>query len=432
MDKPSRQRACHPLPILTSSHPFRGARLHRAGGSIRKWTKSVILCFGSLALGAVAGEVTTVPLTIEPLTPIEGLADWDWTHARTTFVAAASPEWVTTMSQTTKLGSHGYHDIFESVSRDRGRTWTTPELITSLRRFRDEEDYDVAPGDLWPTYHAQTQCILATGKTFNFAHGETENFLREKVAYAVKDLKAGRWGTLRTMAMPKRDHSGHPILAPNAGCNQPEKLPNGDLLVPVRYQREADSRIYTSVVVRCRFNGRTLEYVKHGSELTIPRGRGLYEPSMIQFSGESFLTLRADDTAYVTKGRDGIHYQPIREWSFDDGTRLGSYNTQQHWVRVGGGLFLVYTRRGADNDHIFRHRAPLFIGQVDPERLVVLRETERVLLPENHACLGNSGICQVSDSEAWVTCGEVRVSYGQRKGENNRVLFARITADPVN
>ena len=120
------------------------------------------------------------------------------------------------------------------------------------------------------------------------------------------------------------------------GCNQPEKLPNGDLLVPVRYQREADSRIYTSVVVRCRFNGRTLEYVKHGSELTIPRGRGLYEPSMIQFSGESFLTLRADDTAYVTKGRDGIHYQPIREWSFDDGTRLGSYNTQQHWVRVGG------------------------------------------------------------------------------------------------
>ena len=41
-----------------------------------------------------------------------------------------------------------------------------------------------------------------------------------------------------------------------------------------------------------------------------------------------------------------------REWRFDDGSPLGSYNTQQHWVTVGGGLFLVYTRKGADNDHI--------------------------------------------------------------------------------
>ena len=96
---------------------------------------------------------------------------------------------------------------------------------------------------------------------------------------------------------------------------------------------------------------------------------------------------------------------------------------------MGDQLYLVYTRRGAGNDHVFRHRAPLFIARVDPERLVVIRKTERVLLPENHACLGNSGICRVSDQESWVTCGEVRVSYGKRKGEVNRVLFSRMIAD---
>ena len=134
----------------------------------------------------------------------------------------------------------------------------------------------------------------------------------------------------------------------------------------------------------------------------------------------------------MTRGEDGLDFEAIREWRFDDGSLLGSYNTQQHWVNVGGGLFLVYTRRGADNDHIFRHRAPLFIAQVDPVRLVVMRETERVLLAEEDACLGNSGICRISANESWVTCGEVRVSYGARKGANNRVLFARITAlNPV-
>ena len=51
-------------------------------------------------------------------------------------------------------------------------------------------------------------------------------------------------------------------------------------------------------------------------------------------------------------------------------------------------FFLVYTRRGADNDHIMRNRAPLFMAQVDPVRMQVLRGTERVLIPERGALAG--------------------------------------------
>ena len=138
--------------------------------------------------------------------------------------------------------------------------------------------------------------------------------------------------------------------------------------------------------------------------------------------------MRADHSAYVTRGKDGIHFDPIREWTFDDGKPLGSYNTQQHWVTIGGGLFLVYTRRGANNDHIMRHRAPLFIAQVNPRTLQVMRATERVLLAENHATLGNSGICRISDNESWVTCGEGLLRLGNRKGQNNKVLVVKITA----
>ena len=234
---------------------------------------------------------------------------------------------------------------------------------------------------------------------------------------------------MKFLAMPEKDHAGKVIVAANAGNCQRVDLPNGDILLPVRYQRGAERRNYTSVVVRCGFDGETLTYKEHGSELNIPQDRGLYEPSLTEFAGRYFLTLRADHSAFVTRGVDGINFEPIREWKFDDGTALGSYNTQQHWITAGGGLFLVYTRKGADNDHVFRHRAPLFIGQVHPETLRVIRATEHILIPENHATLGNSGVCRLSDRESLVTCGEGLMRLGKRKGELNKVHFVKVFAE---
>src|SRR5690606_10927692 len=100
------------------------------------------------------------------------------------------------------------------------------------------------------------------------------------------------------------------------------------------------------------------------------------------------------------------HFGPIEEWQFDDGSDLGNYNTQQHWVTHKDALYLVYTRRGANNDHVFRHRAPLFMAEVDRETLRVKRETECILVPERGARLGNFAVCEVSESEVWVTVAE--------------------------
>lgn len=226
------------------------------------------------------------------------------------------------------------------------------------------------------------------------------------------------------------DHDGKPFVAPNAGCHQRVDLPGGDILLPIRYQKSEKKRIYTTIVARCNFDGQTLTYLKHGSEHTIPSGRGLYEPSIAQFGNEFFLTMRADKGAFVAKSADGISYSPQKPWNFDDGEPLGSYNTQQHWIALGERLYLVYTRRGANNDHIMRHRAPLFLAEVDPDKLVVKRATEQIVLPENHATLGNSGVCRISDSESWITCAEGRVSYGERKGEVNNVFIARVRLVP--
>lgn len=371
--------------------------------------------------------IKPVNLMLESLGSIQGTRRWDWWQARTAYVPGKEPFFLTTMSQTGKTGTHDFHDILQSVSGDGGRTWSDPTIVPTLKRTRRSDRFEVALGDLWPTYHAKSGKVLVTGKTFNFENGQREIRLRERVSYAVMDPSTGKWGSLRLLDVPETDHSGATVTGANAGCTQRVDLPNGDVLLPIRYWRDPKVHRYTSVVMRCAFDGETLTYKEHGTEHTISTGRGLYEPSLVQFDGRYFLTLRANQSAYVTQGTDGINFEPVREWKFDDGEVLGSYNTQQHWVTVGGGLFLVYTRRGAENDHIMRHRAPLFIAQVNPETLQVMRSTERVLIPENHATLGNSGVCHIDSDESWVTCGEGLLRAGKRKGQWNKVFHVRIT-----
>ena len=146
-----------------------------------------------------------------------------------------------------------------------------------------------------------------------------------------------------------------------------------------------------------------------------------------------FLTMRNDRTAYVAASDDGLHFGPVKRWRFDDGSDLGSTNTQQHWVTHSDGVLLSYTRKGANNDHVFRHRAPLFIAQVDPEKLQVIRSTEQILIPERGAGLGNAfGVTEVNANETWVTTAEWMqgpkgiLMPGNQYGSDNRIYAARI------
>ncbi len=193
------------------------------------------------------------------------------------------------------------------------------------------------------------------------------------------------------------------------------------------YFSESAEVPHAVTVVECAFDGQRLRYLRHGDEIALDVDRGLVEPSLAHNRGGYFLTLRNDRKAYVTHGSDGLHYQPIQPWTFDDGEELGSYNTQQHWLAHSDGLFLVYTRRGADNDHVMRHRAPLFIAQVDAGKLQVIRDSERVLVPERGATLGNFGAAAIDAHESWVTVAEgIWNDEARRRGAEGAVFVARV------
>ena len=388
----------------------------------------------------VSSAVAAEPYRIERFTAATGDDKYYYTQSRAAVIpTAAGPRVVIVSQETDRSGSHGYRDLIAHESADLGKTWSEPNRIESLRRQKLASGDELAIGDVTPTWHAATKTVLATGKTFTFRGGTKEDRLAEQTSYAVytpsidstKPGQAyGTWSEMKILALPEKDKSGAPLTSPNSGCQQRVDLPNGDILLPVRYRRGREALDYTTIVTRCKFDGQTLSYVEHGNELHHTNGRGFGEPSLAKFGDRYFLTIRNEAAGYVARSDDGLNFSKPIQWTYDDGTPLPTYNTQQHWVaHEAGGLYLVYTRRGAGNDHIFRHRAPLFIARVDPDKLHLMKSTEQILLPHDHADLGNFGVTVVSPSETWVVAGE-GLQLGARNKERNKVLVAKILWNP--
>tara|TARA_R110002111_G_scaffold1157_1_gene8174 strand:- start:35783 stop:37057 length:1275 start_codon:yes stop_codon:yes gene_type:complete len=360
-------------------------------------------------------------------------------HPRPGLIPGKPATVVVTMQELLLSGSDIYNSQFETVTKDGGKTWSAPvELTETLGRRRIEKGMDENIADFWPMWHKKTGVLLGTGHTVRYLGERFAPAHSRSTAYSVYNARDQTWSRWQELDMPPLAE----FTMEGAGSTQRVDLPNGEILLPIYYSLPGTIKdVFTSqnvsMVVRCAFDGTTLKYLEHGDAITTPSGRGFSEPSLVHFNGRYHLTLRNDAHSYVCTGTDGLHFGKPQLWTFDDGTDLGSYNTQQHWVTMPDAPYLVYTRRGAKNDHVFRHRAPLFIAQVDPERMCVIRKTEQVLVPERGARLGNFGIAKISDTESWVTVAEWMQTTSpnphdstvcEKYGSDNTVWLAKIRA----
>ena len=360
-----------------------------------------------------------------------------WCHPRAGIVPGAGrdaqPRVVMTMNTLDVSGSDVFKAVYGLQTDDLGKTWTTPAELPNLAvRYETigAETRPVAVSDFWPGWHAKTSTLLGTGHTVVYTPDWKVSRPRPRhTSFAVYDPKTSQWSNWKTMEMP----GGGKFTDSGAGCTQRFDLEEGAILLPIYFSPEGKNARVT--VARCSFDGKTLRFQEHGNELSVDdKTRGLHEPSLTRFGDDFFLTIRNDKRGFVTRGKDGLNFEPLQTWKFDDGSDLENYNTQQHWVTHSDALHLVYTRRGANNDHIFRHRAPLFMAQVDPKTVRVIRKTEQVLVPERGARLGNFGVTHVNKYETWVTVSEWMQTWGpnyvlpvdNKYGSDGSLFVARI------
>jgi len=352
-----------------------------------------------------------------------------WFHPRAGAIPGATPAIVLTMQKFNLKHSDVFYPINSCESADLGKTWSPlVEHAQTLGRHPLRNQLEEGICDFTPKWHAASGKLLATGHTVFYSNDVLVLVRPRDTVWSVYKPKARTWTPWAKLAMPDEPR----FSCAGAGSTQRVDLENGDILLPI-YSKPITNKVYFSTVVRCRFDGKTLRYVEHGSELSVNVDRGLYEPSLARFKDRFYLTLRNDRAAYVATSPDGLHFEKPRKWTFNDGADLGSYNTQAHWITHSEGLFLVYTRRGANNDNVMRHRAPLFMARIDPQKLVVLRATERELVPNKGAQLGNFAIVDVNEDETWATTSEgMAPGNPATYGSNGRVYAARIMWEKPN
>lgn len=357
-----------------------------------------------------------------------------WVHPRAGAIPGKTPNVVLTMQKLLLTGSDIFYALNEVRSDDLGATWSPiKEHADTLGRRNEAEGVVVGACDFTPKWHAKSGKLLGTGHTVRYQGDHVMQVRPRETAWSVYDERAKTWTPWATLAMPKEAK----FVNAGAGSVQRFDLENGDILLPIYFKAEKD-KYYRTTVMRCSFDGTTLKYIEHGTELALESGRGVYEPSITRCAGRFYLTMRNDTAGYVATSDDGLHFSAIQMWKFDDGSDLGNYNTQLHWVTHRDRLYLVYTRKGAHNDHAFRHRAPLFMAEVDQKTLAVRRATECILVPERGARLGNFAVTEVSENETWVTVAEWMQTWSPNIalppenafGADNSVFAARILWKP--
>jgi hypothetical protein len=352
---------------------------------------------------------------------------WIWFHPRVAAIPGAGRNGGAAVLMTLQkhlFVSDYYSGLSVMRTDDLGGTWSEPDPRPELSWREEGDGVTVAVCDVTPGWHPATGKAIAIGAKVRYDKEGQQLYDTpdsREAAYAVHDPMTGEWSKWQILEMPDTEGKFYQVTP---GCTQWIVERDGNLLVPIYFSGPSGPASVT--VLRCSFDGRTMKYLEHGDELELKVVRGLCEPSIALSGDRYFLTIRNDEKGYVTSGEDGLHYQPISPWTFDDGAELGSYNTQQHWLTHSEGIFLTYTRRGADNDHIFRHRAPLFIAQVDPDGLCVIRESEQILIPERGAQLGNFGASAINENESWVTVGEGLFGEARERGAEGCVFSARV------
>lgn len=393
---------------------------------------AIVLYLGTCALATtVFAEDAPIDFTVQlDVVKQELNPGFCWFHPRMTSIPGAGKEGMPLVLLTIQkhlAADDHYSGLYTMQTADLGKTWSEPKLPKELDWQKGENDETIAVCDATPGWHAATKKVIVIGIKLRYSPKGAQLMDKPRsydCAYAVYDPLTAQWTTWKMLDMPLGEDSRFYQLAP--GCAQWLVKPDGTLLIPTYFQGSKGGP-NSVTVMHCSFDGTTLKYLKHGDELHLNEVRGLVEPSLAVYKNKYYLTLRNDIRGYVTTSDDGLKYAPLKPWTFDDGQELGSYNTQQHWVTHSDGLFLAYTRRGANNDHIARNRAPLFMARVDTDKLQVVRKSEKVLMPERGVMLGNFGAATVDANESWVTDSEyIEGGKAHAKGANGSTFAARV------
>ena len=349
-----------------------------------------------------------------------------YVHARA--CALDENKMVMTTQKLNVRGDDSFGGLETLKSYDGGKTWTEPCFDPGLAPVEHEDGTTRLWCDATHLLHKKTGVPILIGPEVGYKPTSVYQVRLPKRAlcYSTYDIEKECYTTWRRLELPEELNERFKRgLAP--GCSQFMEDDNGDVLIPVMADEGGPS---TELVIRCGFDGTTLTYKSISNELYFNVRDGIGEGSLVKLNGRYYLTIRNYDHGIWSVSDDGEHFTQPTVWRWDTGLDLPTYNTQSHLLKCGGKLYLVYTRRAGNNDHVFRNRAPLFMAEVNTENMTVLHTTERIVIPERGARLGNFDVTQFDDDHAMIIAAEwMQPVSCTRYGSDNTIWLCDVRAD---
>ena len=321
-----------------------------------------------------------------------------------------------------------FSDLSMLKSSDGGKSWSSPQQVAHLAGFTDADGIRHA-------YLASSMRLCANGKilviltTFNYnSQNRLDRANPQRVNYLYFDIANDSWSELRELKLDAPANAD--VLAVDS---QLVKL-DSDYLLPYCVKEES-SKFYSRIARINISDDGTLTPIDYSEKIQTPVGRGFLEPSLCRFAGKYYLSLRNDQSGHISASKDWKHFSEIKPLCFDDGSDLGNYNTMTRLLTIGNKLYLVYTRKGLNNDHIFRHRAPLIIGEVDPQSVSIVRASEQIAVPEHGARLGNFTAAVSPENSGYISVAEWMQTLEPERdnclkceeyGSDNRIWFVTL------
>ena len=356
---------------------------------------------------------------------------YDRTHCWVNPVALPGDENIIIITQKLFINAIDcFSDISLLRSSDGGQHWSNPEAIAALADTTCADNSRKA--FMTSVLHrCRNGKILVIVTTFNYTPQNRRDRLDpQRVKYLYFDPADNSWSPMRELDL--HTPADADVLAVNAQLT----VYGDDFLLPYCV-RMPSSKFYSGVARISSSADGSLSATEFSELLTSSDGRGFLEPSLCCFDGKYYLSLRNDLSGYVCCSADWKHFPEPEKWCFSNLTWLGNCNTMNRLLSIGGKLYLVYTRKGLNNDHVFRNRAPLMIAQVDPEKLSVLPESEQILVPEHGARLGNFTAVSIDRNRAYISVAEWMQTlepdcYDCKKceeyGADNRIWYVTLNA----
>jgi hypothetical protein len=292
----------------------------------------------------------------------------------------------------------------DKVLSDWRDSWKEVAYPDALQERKDKEGYRFVPSFNWK-YHKQSGKVIGFGHLLRHKGQALSNHLEHlAITYSVYDPNTqvfSQWNSFNIEIDGKE--------VPCVAYGQRVDLPNGDILIPFSTIKKLEgwNSIRWCGSARCRFDGEKITVVETGNLVTHPVPRGFVEPSMAEYNGTFYMTLRAQDGhSHVTTSRDGLTWEKPVPWKWDNGEAIAMEQTMTKFISRDDGLYLVYTRITTNNNNVFRNRAPLFVARIDSENRCLVRKTESVVLGNKGFPLGNFWVYPVKPNETWIISQE--------------------------